>query len=265
MKKDSRSGVLTVAVSMPNAGISKIAVGNCQGRGSRPYQEDSFGFSPIDEKTVKERGFTAVVADGMGGLSESNLVSGMLVKYFTDTCFSAEAKVPLRNQFYDCIKKANTAAMGSGGGSTIVAVYCCAKGVFWCSLGDSRMYLSRKGKLFRVTEDMDYERSLLVQVLDDEILFDEADENPKKAALIQYIGMSEEPMPECSVIPFLPCDGDRLLICSDGVYNALSENELVNALSSPAQQAADVILMSVTMKNYENQDNFTAIVLEFQQ
>ncbi len=255
--------ILTVGVNMSVAEISRIAIGNCQGQGARPYQEDSFGFSSIDSAITSENGFTAVVADGMGGLQESNLVSSMLVNYMVKAPFNADSSVPLRNQFYDCVVKTNSASNTSGGGSTLVAVYCCKKGVYWCSVGDSRLYLWRDGKIFRVTEDMDYERDLFRDVHDDVISYEEASSNPKKSALVQYIGMPGDPVPECSVRPFQPKNGDKFLICSDGVYNAMDDGELAAVLGNPAQEAANAIHSTITRKNYETQDNFTAIVLEF--
>ncbi len=263
MSKKNQDGILIVEMNIPSAGISKLAIGSCQGKGARPYQEDSFGFSSIDGKIIRQRGFIAVAADGMGGLSESNLISNMLVRQFVEMDFSLDEQMPMRSRFYDCVRRANDTAQGSGGGSTLVAVYCCTKGVYWCSVGDSRLYLYRNGKLFQVTADMDYEQKLFMDVLEGTMTYDEVQEEPQKSALVQYIGMQGQPVPECSVLPFLPNDRDKLLICSDGVYNALSERELISALDNSAQQAADRIQRVIGAKAYANQDNFTAIVLEF--
>lgn len=61
----------------------------------------------------------------------------------------------------------------------------------------------------------------------------------------------------------MPRKGDKILICSDGVYNALPAAELLSALESPAAEAAELIEKMVLSKGYPDQDNFTAIVLEF--
>ena len=63
--------------------------------------------------------------------------------------------------------------------------------------------------------------------------------------------------------PLIPEKNDKLLMCSDGVYNALSSDELSEALSYPAGEAAVKIENLVISKGYSNQDNFTAVVLEF--
>ncbi len=256
--------IFTVKLYIPQAGTTEIAIGICQGQGARPYQEDSFGFSGIDKASIEaNKGFTSVVADGMGGLSQSNLVSTMLVDFFVRTRFDADSHTPMYDQFRECVKSVSRDSSNSGGGSTLIVAHCCEKGVYWCSVGDSRIYLCTKGKLFQVTEDMDYRRNLLSEVIDDELEYEDADENPKASALTGYIGMPEVPVPECSTIPFIPANGDKLILCSDGVYNALSAEEMKTALGQSAQTAADTIRDMVIGKNYPNQDNFTAVILEF--
>ncbi len=88
-------------------------------------------------------------------------------------------------------------------------------------------------------------------------------ENEKKDSLVHYIGSKYEPNPDVNILPFIPRAGDKLLICSDGVYNALSYEEMALSLSCHAQDAANALMSAIISKNYENQDNNTAIVLEF--
>lgn len=70
-------------------------------------------------------------------------------------------------------------------------------------------------------------------------------------------------MPDVNRIPLVPKCGDKLLICSDGVYNALTDEEMERALFHFAQDAANALADAILKKNYENQDNNTAVVLEF--
>lgn len=69
--------------------------------------------------------------------------------------------------------------------------------------------------------------------------------------------------PDVNIKPFLPETGDKLLLCSDGVYNALSENELLIQLVKKPQHCADGIVAAVLNKGYKNQDNFTSVIVEF--
>lgn len=245
--------------------ITRIAIGNSQNRGMRDYQEDSFGFSPIDKASVTGNGFAAVVADGMGGLTDSASVSGFAVSSVIAAvpALGNETNVSLRLKALAEEINRNVYAMQIGGGSTLAAVYCRNDGVYWCSVGDSRIYLFRSGKLWQVTEDADYFTDLLSEVLDGKITYDEADENPRKTALTHYIGDSSAVFAETNARAFLPLSGDKLLICSDGVYNALDESELTAILDSSPQEAADRIASVINGKGYENQDNFTSVILAF--
>lgn len=245
--------------------ITHISIGNFQSKGMRDYQEDSFGFSPIDKVSVSENGLAAIVADGMGGLSDSGSVSSFAVKSVVAAVptLGSETNVPYRLKALAEEINRNVCAMQSGGGSTLAAVYCRSDGVYWCSVGDSRIYLYRSGKIWQVTEDADYFTDLLGEVLGERITYDEADENPRKTALTHYIGDSGAVYAETNIRPFLPLNGDKLLICSDGVYNALEESELAQGMKNPPQEAANYILSAVSAKGYVNQDNYTAIILGF--
>lgn len=71
--------------------------------------------------------------------------------------------------------------------------------------------------------------------------------------------------PDATRAPIRPESGDRLLICSDGVYNAVNEQTLLQSLTLSAAAAAEDILGRVLAKGYANQDNLTAAVLEFRE
>lgn len=257
---------LEIKARFGSSDVSRVLLGNAQHMGKRPYQEDSFGFSSVDEGYVANNGFAAIVADGMGGLTDSKQISTFAVQEFiagmvglsTDTNVTARLSMIVQ----DINRRA--AAMQTGGGSTLVAVFLRSDGVYWCSAGDSRIYLFRGGKLTQLTEDADYFTDLLTEVIKGEITFDEADENEKKVALTGYIGSSDDISVEVNVRPLVPEKGDKLLLCSDGVYNALEENEIAAILLGEPQDAANTVVTAVLAKGYENQDNFTAVILGFE-
>lgn len=256
---------LEIKLAISGTGISRIVIGNSQNRGRREYQEDSFGFSSLAKADVAKNGFAAIVADGMGGLTDSRQISTFAVQSVIAAvpALGAEKSVPLRLKALAAEMNRNACAMQTGGGSTLAMAHCRHDGVYWCSVGDSRIYLFRAGRLWQVTEDADYLTDLLDEVLRGEITYDEAAVDKRKTALTHYIGDSGEVYAETNVTPFLPLDGDKLLICSDGVYNALEEDELAAILRDNPQAAADRIISEVLKKGYENQDNFTSVILGF--
>lgn len=258
-------GKFFVRMKFNGSDVRKISFGSISNQGARNYQEDSFGFSSFEKEDVKNFGFTAVVADGMGGLSNGDKVSGYVVSSMLEMVRKRDPAMPVHICLSRSLKAVNDSVLASGikGGSTAVVVTCQPNGVYWCTAGDSRVYLFRAGKLTALNEDSDYMNDLIEQVIAGEMTFEEAGENSKKDALAQYIGFKGGIKPDGNSKPFIPRKGDKLLLCSDGVYNALTGLELVDSLSHEASEAAQTIENRVLSKGYSTQDNFTAVVLEF--
>lgn len=244
-------------------GLGTVAVGCVQHQGAREYQEDSVGFTPVNGDPMS--GFLAVVADGMGGMASGAFVSAWTVRRMLETEFSGG--VPVYRQLCKAAQRISgeIAAGGSRGGSTMAAVYLDRNGVHLCSVGDSRIYLQRNGVLTRLTEDGDYMSVLLDRVISGDMTFRQAAEDPERDSLMQFMGGGVNIQPDVNRIPFLPEKGDRLLICSDGVYNAVPDKTLLQSLTLSAAAAAEDILGRALAKGYANQDNLTAAVLEFRE
>ena len=235
-----------------------VDVGCIQDQGAREYQEDTAGFSEVRDDGTAER-FAAVVADGMGGMASGGFVSDYTVKNLL------AANIGSPEELCAAVRRISgeIAAGGSRGGTTIAAVYLLAGGVYFCSVGDSRVYLLHDGILTRLTDDQDYMSVLLERVLDGRTSFPRAETDPERDSLSQFVGSGTLLTPEMNRIPLAVTPGDRLLICSDGVYNALSEDELRQSLALSAGGAAEDIMGRILARGYANQDNFTAVVLQF--
>lgn len=253
-----------IKLCISGSNISEIFVGNAQDRGARDYQEDSFGYTPLDEANYT--GFVAVVADGMGGLAAGDKVSSYsvseIVKLNTKLTTMQMPFVGFRHTVSELNQKVLDGQ--TGGGCTLAAVCCSNRGVYWCSVGDSRIYIARDGMIFQLSEDGDYQNRLLDDVIAGELSAEDMLANEKKDSLAEYIGSPTEPYADVNIRPLIPNIGDKILICSDGVYNALSDEEMAHSLSRPASEAAEALIQLIKEKNYENQDNNTAVVLEFQ-
>lgn len=245
--------------------VRKIAFGSISNQGARNYQEDSFGFSSFEKENVKNQGFTAVVADGMGGLSGGDRISSYVVSAMLEMQKERNVTTPVHIHLAQSLRAINSSVLASGirGGSTAVVVMCLPCGIHWCTAGDSRVYLFRDGKLTALNEDSDYFNILIEQVISGDMTYDEADENTKKDALAQYVGFKGGITPDGNTKPLVPRKNDKLLLCSDGVYNALTSAEISESLTFEAAEAANIIENRVLAKGYSTQDNFTAIVLEF--
>ena len=260
-----RRGDLFIKMKFNGSDVKKIALGSVNNQGARNYQEDSFGFSSIDKNDVAQYGFTAIVADGMGGLSGGAQVSSYVVSSMLDMQMNREPDVPVHLHLANSLRLVNNSILASGmtGGSTAVVVTCLPAGIHWCTVGDSRVYLFRDGGITVMNEDSDYMNQLIEQVISGELTYEEAGENRKKDSLAQYMGYKGTLTPDVNAKPLIPKRNDKLLLCTDGVYNALTIMELTDALSKPASEAAELIESTVVAKGYSTQDNFTAVVLEF--
>ncbi len=245
-------------------GLGTVSAGCVQHQGAREYQEDSVGFTPVDGDPMD--GFLAVVADGMGGMASGSFVSGWTVRRMLEAEIGS-GQTPVYQQLTEAARRISgeIAAGGSRGGSTMAAVFLDRSGVHICSVGDSRVYLQRGGVLTQLTEDGDYMNVLLGRVINGELTMAQAAEDSEKDSLTQFMGGGVNIQPDVNVIPIRPQAGDRLLICSDGVYNALSDKTLMQSLTLTAAGAAEDILGRVLARGFSNQDNLTAAVLEFRE
>ena len=245
-------------------GLGTVAVGCVQHQGARDHQEDSVGFTPVNGDPMD--GFLAVVADGMVGMASGAFVSGWTVRRMLEAEIGRSGETT-EKQLCEAARRISgeIAAGGSRGGSTMAAVYLDSAGVHICSVGDSRVYMQRGGVLTRLTEDGDYMSSLLGRVIGGELTFRQAAEDPERDSLTQFMGGGVNIQPDATRAPIRPESGDRLLICSDGVYNAVNEQTLLQSLTLSAAAAAEDILGRVLAKGYTNQDNLTAAVLEFRE
>ena len=260
-----RSKGFFIRMNFADSEVRKIALGSIRNQGARNYQEDSFGFSSVEKADVDKYGFTAIVADGMGGLSGGAQVSDYVVSSMLEMQKNRNPSTPVHIHLSQslCMVNSNVLLSGMTGGSTAVVVLCTPQGIHWCTAGDSRVYLFRENSLTVLNEDSDYFNQLIEQVISGDMTYEEAGENTKKDALAQYIGFKGGITPDVNAKPLIPKKNDKLLLCSDGVYNALSAEELSESLMLPAGEAAVSIENKVLAKGYSNQDNFTAVVLEF--
>lgn len=254
-----------IPLKIHNSAVEKITVGSISNKGARPYQEDSFGFSPVDKKSVSEYGFLSVLGDGMGGLSDGGFASDCFVTAMLEMHRSRNRSVPAHIHLKRSFREINERLIASGtqGGTTAAAVLCLSSGIYWCTLGDSRIYLFRNGIPTALNEDTDYLNRLLDDVIKGNLSLDQALSDPKRDSLEQYIGFKGDIFPDGNFRPLIPQKNDRLLLCSDGVYNALSGSELCKAMEYPPGEAAEKLEEAVLSKGFSDQDNFTAVILCF--
>ena len=232
--------------------------------GARDSQQDAFCLAGLESP---EGGVLAAVADGMGGLVDSGQVSRALTDALGGSFAPGGTDAPARqlqlllqqalDQVED-LQKGRTAQSGS----TLVMCLIREGALSWLSVGDSRIYLWRGGGLIQLNRDHDFHHDLTLLAMQKDMTFAEADQDPRRENLTSYIGGGFPRKVEWNPEPIPLRAGDRVVLMSDGVYRALSQEEMAWCLGGDAQAAADALRAAVTEKSLPQQDNFTAVILE---
>ncbi|MCK7461533.1 MAG: protein phosphatase 2C domain-containing protein [Sphingobacterium sp.] len=119
-----------------------------------------------------------------------------------------------------------------GMGCTLLAVVLTAEGLYWISVGDSPLWLWRRGRLRRLNQDHAYRSVLAEQVSAGEISAVEAASHPDRNALISAVTGEDLELVDLSRQPCTLKPSDQILLASDGVLT-LSEQEIAAVLKSP--------------------------------
>lgn len=249
-----------------------LEFGNAQWIGRRAKQQDTFAFIGLEEPDLcRHAGVLAIVADGMGGLLRGSEASRLAVQAMRSAYLSKRPDESIPDALTRSLKMANSAvyelAQHSGGegsvGTTLVAATVYNSALYWVAAGDSRLYLYRAANdsLTQCTEDHNYGNALLHQVQTGTLRREAIIGDPDWQALTSFLGMAEIPFVDRNVRPLALAPGDRLILCSDGVYGALDENELKACLNPDAQATSDALMEAVKHKGIAGQDNATVAVL----
>lgn len=256
-----------ITVSIPGG---SVVLGNAQHQGARPYQEDSFGFSDISPHVTESKGILAVVADGMGGLANgkevsSTIVTAMLEFFNSDqsVCRSGEDLKKAAAAFNERICDTYCKSGKVEAGSTLVAALVNNGYLHWLCIGDSRLYLKRRGRMYQINEDHDFLNQLLDDVVQGRRSYASADSDPQKDSLVGCIGKRELDSYDYSKRGYRLMDGDSLVLCSDGVYNALTPEEFSQSITEDAMGSCENIIRLVYSKHYQNQDNNTVVIMSY--
>lgn len=239
-----------------------ITIGNEQIIGSREEQEDSFS------TIVTEKGIMAVLADGMGGYSKGKMASTIAVNTFIYEFSKLGSISSIEDFFVKTSKIANKEILkeikGVKTGTTIAAVIISEHHLYWASVGDSAIVLFRNGEFINLNKKHIFESILQEQYLSGKISKEEVLNNPMKKRLTNYIGHDDFKDTEINKHPIELKQGDKIILCSDGIYNSISEFEMEKVLMKNIEpfKASEEIINIINKKNYPKQDNATIIILK---
>ncbi len=247
----------------PAQGVKKI--GKVHEIGDREGQQDCFAVSPMELQ--QNLGVLAVVCDGMGGLSDGDKVSETAVSAMLEGFLSAGGAP--EDILLSSLQEANSRVMSLLGiaragksGSTLVAGLVRDGFFHYISVGDSRICLWRHGELTQLNREHIYRNELATEAVGGRGTLREAKNHRNGGGLTSFLGMGPLKYIDIPASPVPLQKGDKIILMSDGVYNALTEGELALALRGDAEAAAEQIRRAIANKNYKNQDNYTAVILD---
>lgn len=202
-----------------------------------------------------------VVSDGMGGHAAGDVAAQTVVSEFNGAVHLDPRSLDAE-WVVGCITRAGERIRsGAGGGATVVGLVATEYegAAYWLAfnIGDSRVYRSYDGELAQVSVDHSY-----VQELVEAGQLDRNDmrRHPQRNVITRAVGLVGEGNPDCWLIPAR--EGERLLLCSDGITGELSDGAVGAILAShiDPQHAANALIAAAIAAG--GRDNATAIVID---
>ena len=250
-----------------------IHVGSASDIGSRSYQQDTAKVADDYVYAVSQK-MIAIMCDGMGGLQggekASALCAELLYQAFLQVDVSDNVPQFMRTMVSMLDKEVCALTDENGAplkaGTTLACAVLIGKELYWVSVGDSRIYLLRDGNMICLTQDHNFKMILDERVKKGLITQEAADTHPKREALVSFIGIGGPQYIDCNEKPLLLSGGDCILICSDGLYRTMREDEILSIVTSAGddmQSAASMLTDAAIAKRNRNQDNTSAIVMKY--
>jgi protein phosphatase len=218
---------------------------------------------PENPEQLARKGVLAIVADGMGGHEGGEVASHMAVETVSEVYSSSrvepqsalvQAFQAANREIYQLSRRRSQLA-GMGTTCTAVAV---VNGIAYSAhIGDSRAYLVRGGQIYRMTEDHSATMALVKQGL---ISMNEAREHEERNVILRAMGTHEEVEVATWDSPFTVWPGDRLVLCSDGLHDIVTDPEICVIAGSADPGEACSRMLNLALERMCT-DNVTVAVL----
>jgi serine/threonine protein phosphatase PrpC len=239
----------------------KFSVFQISRKGGREKNEDRMGYCYTRESGL------FVLADGMGGHPEGE-VAAQLALQTISALYQKEARpvvsdIPdflstsLMAAHHQIIRYASEKGMLDTPRTTLVAAIVQGSSATWVHCGDSRLYVVRQGELLTRTRDHSY---LEQQNVAGAGRADRINRN----ILFTCLGSPTKPVFDVTG-PVALQQGDKILLCSDGLWGSLNDVDIVHHLNEgPVSKAVPDLVEAALRNGGEHSDNVTVIALEWE-
>jgi len=225
----------------------------------REQNQDAFAHKILEDGRV-----LAVVCDGMGGARAGNVASTMAVRHFLDGFLHPEEEMEDRERLEQAAVQANRAVFRrasldagcAGMGTTLVAVLAGEEMAAVLNEGDSRAYYIAQGTIRRITRDHSLVEDLVQR---GELTREQARVHPHRNLITRALGAEPELQADYFRQPLRP--GDLLLLCSDGLSNVLTDQELLEEVSRGEPEDCCQRLLQRALERGAP-DNVTAVLIQ---
>lgn len=216
--------------------------------------------------------YLAIVADGMGGHNAGDIASEMAVnvlREYWEKSFQSEAldasiaekwlRDTIANVNIRLHQHSKTDSNLEGMGTTLVAAICTNEFITIANIGDSRGYLLNENGFQQLTEDHTLVNAL---VKTGQISKEDAQHHPRKNWILKALGT--ELSVEVDIKTILVDSGDCLLLCSDGLYDKLTDSEMNEMLCKDDLTMEEKAQAMINLANENGgEDNITIVLLDF--
>jgi serine/threonine protein phosphatase PrpC len=257
--------ILSMAVEFENVrpGVEVASLTDV-GR-QRLNNEDSYLYwEPEAEKEFQRKGRLALIADGMGGYEggqEASRLAVETVRHVYDGEFPDDPQAALLAGFAAAHEGIQRFAMEHpelhGMGTTCTAFAVVGAQLYFAHVGDSRLYRVRGSEVTRLTRDHSYVGRLVESGI---VRAEDAESHPQRHILTAALGSGREVVPDApaSAVPVLK--NDSFVLCTDGLWGLVGEQELAELVNASAPQAACQGLVRVALER-GGPDNITVIIV----
>jgi PPM family protein phosphatase len=231
----------------------------------RANNEDAYLYwEPESDEEFRRKGRLSIVADGMGGYEggqEASRVAVETVRHVYDRGFTDDPQQALVAGLlaaHDNIQRyAVEHPEFQGMGTTCTALAIVDRKLYFAHVGDSRLYLVRPDAITRLTRDHSYVGRLVESGI---VRSEDAPSHPQRHILTAALGSGKEILPDTSEHPVEMQPGDKIVLCTDGLWSVVTELELAEVVrcSSPAQACRTLVDMALERGG---PDNVTVVVL----
>ena len=241
----------------------KFSVFQVSRKGGRDKNEDRMGYCYTRGAAV------FLLADGMGGHPEGEVAAQLALQTIAAMFQrAAQPELPDVHAFLtdalmaghrQILRYGTDRGMLDSPRTTIVAAVVQAGSVTWTHCGDSRLYLLRHGELMTRTRD----HSMLEQRLA-RVLPTKGPDRPNRNVLFTCLGSPTKPIFSITG-PVVLQQGDRVMLCSDGLWSTVAEKDIVDELGHKSVDVAVPDLVEKALRlGGESGDNVTCIALEWE-